>query len=170
MADVVLDATPNGTAANSYLTIVEATVLSGTIDFGERWDDLEEEDQKRRLLKGTRLIDQYPEGGWGPREEEDQRLVFPRAGDEPGVILEGVKRALMEYVDFRLAGDLDILKRLQAEGVTSTSMLGQSSSFEADESGLPAPARKELDRILEQTQPTFTKNLDETNTRKEFFS
>jgi len=167
---VTVIATPNDVAANSYLTIAEADALSLEFLNGEKWDDLEEEDQARLLLTGTRLIDRYPPGGWGTREEPDQRLVFPRVIDEKGVIPEGVKLALMEYVDFRLAGDLTALKKLQGEGVTSTSILGQSSSFEKDETNLPAGARQELDRILEGSITTTTRNIDEEpHTHENFF-
>ena len=167
---VTIIATPNDVAANSYLTIAEADALSQEFDNGEKWDDLDQEDQARLLLRGTRLIDRFPPGGWGTREKEDQRLVFPRVIDEKGVIPEGVKLALMEYVDFRLAGDLTALKKLQGEGVTSTSILGQSSSFEKDETGLPAGARQELNRILEGSITTTTRNIDEEpHTHKNFF-
>ncbi len=167
---VTVNAIPNDPAANSYLTIAEADTLSLEFLNGEKWDDLEEEDQARLLLTGTRLIDRFPESGWGTREKEDQRLVFPRVIDEKGVIPEGVKLALMEYVDYRLAGDLTELKKLQGEGVTSTSLLGQSSSFEKDESHLPAGARQELKRILESSVSTTTRNIDdEPHTHENFF-
>jgi hypothetical protein len=158
----IIDATPNGPAANSYLTLEEADALTQEFDNGEKWDELEDEDKCRLLLRGTRLIDRFPPGGWGAKEKDDQRLVFPRAIDDVGVILEGVKIALMEYVDFRLAGDLTALKKLQGEGVTSTSILGQSSSFEKDETGLPAGARQELDRILEGSVPAVTRNREQS--------
>ena len=153
----VIDATVNGPSANSYLTIEEADTLSLQFENGEKWDDLEQEDQCRLLLTGTRLIDRFARGGWGPRELDAQRLAFPRACDDPGVIPEGVKMALMEYVDYRLDGTMTAIKKMQGEGVTSSSLLGQSASFEVDDSGLPAGARRELQKILDATVPTLTK-------------
>lgn len=169
MPTTIIDATPNGTAANSYLSLSEADTRSQTILNGEKWDDLEEEDQCRLLLTGTRLIDRYPDDGWGVREVPEQRLVFPRASDDPGVILEGVKIALMEYVDFRLDGDMVGIKKMQAEGVTSTSILGQSASFGADDTGLPAGARRELKKILEETVTDSTKTRQEADFEREDF-
>ncbi|MGH9462004.1 MAG: DnaT-like ssDNA-binding protein [Vicinamibacteria bacterium] len=147
-----LNAIPGDEAANSYLTLTEADERMSEFESFDAWDELDEDDQARLLIRGTRLIDRY--GGWGAPLDENQRLAFPRSIDEDdegnGVIPDGLKRALLEYVDFRLQdedGARKALKDLQAEGVTSTSMLGQSSTFEKDESELPAGARRELDRL-----------------------
>ena len=143
-----LNATASDPAANSYMTLTEADERMAEFEAFDAWDALEEDDQARMLIRGTRLIDQFH--GWGTRFEEDQRLAFPRLIDVNGDIPDGVKRALLEYVDFRLKdedGSLNGLKDLQAEGVTQQSMLGQSTSFEKDGSQLPAGVRKELERL-----------------------
>ncbi len=144
-----LNATASDPAANSYMTLTEADERMSEFEAFDAWDALEEDDQARMLIRGTRLIDQFH--GWGAGLEEDQRLAFPRLIDMNGDIPDGVKRALLEYVDFRLKdedGSLNELKDLQAEGVTQQSMLGQSTSFEKDDSQLPAGARKELERLM----------------------
>ena len=144
-----LNAVAADPAANSYMTLTEADERMAEFEAFDAWDALDEEDQARMLIRGTRLIDQFH--GWGEQYEEDQRLAFPRRIDADGDIPDGVKRALLEYVDFRLKdtdGSLNALKDLQAEGVTSTSMLGQSSTMGKDDSQLPAGARKELERLM----------------------
>ena len=144
-----LNAVVSDPAANSYMTLTEADERMAEFEAFDAWDALEEDDQARMLMRGSRLIDRYREG-WGAPFEEDQRLAFPRAIDADGDIPDGVKRALLEYIDFRLKdedGSLNTLKDLQGEGVTSQSILGQSASFEKDPSGLPAGARRELDRL-----------------------
>lgn len=144
-----LNAIAGDPAANSYLTLTEADERMHEFEHFDAWDALDEDDQARLLVTGTRLIDRYGMG-WGEPFDADQRLAFPRKIDGEGVIPDGVKRALLEFVDFRMKdedGSLNALKELQAEGVTSMSELGQSSNFEKDHSELPAGARRELDRL-----------------------
>lgn len=147
-----LDATVSGPSANSYLTLEEANERMNEFESFDAWDALDEDDQARLLIKAARLADRYA-SGFGARLDDDQRLAFPRKVDEvdgEGVIPDGVKRAVLEYVEFRCKdedGSLKALKDLQAEGVTSHSMQGQSSQFEKDESELPAGARRELDKL-----------------------
>lgn len=144
-----LNATSADPEANSYMTLTEADERMKEFEAFDAWDALDEADQARMLIRGSRLVDQYH--GWGERYTDDQRLAFPRAIDSEGAIPDGVKRAILEYVDFRLKdedGSLNTLKDLQGEGVTSQSILGQSASFEKDPSGLPAGARKELERLM----------------------
>ncbi len=144
-----LDATLSGDSSNSYLTLEEASERMNEFESFDAWDEMEEDDQARLLIRGTRLIDAYG-CGWGTRYSETQRLAFPREIDETGEIPDEVKVALLEYVDFRLRdgdGSMNALKDLQAEGVTSQSILGQSTQMNSDESQLPAGARKPLDKI-----------------------
>lgn len=143
-----LDATISGEDANSYLTLEEANERMNEFESFDAWDELDEDDQARMLIRGTRLIDAYCSAGTA--FSETQRLSFPRAIDETGEIPDAVKVALLEYVDFRLRdddGSMNALKDLQAEGVTSQSMLGQSTQMDKDGSQLPAGARKQLDKI-----------------------
>lgn len=143
----VLDATPNGAAANSYLTMEEADERLNEFPNRLKWDELDPDDRKVLLFQGTRLIDRYR--STPPREKETQRLAFPTSKDAAGVIPEAVKLALLEFVDMML-GNVEIqeLKQLQAEGVTNSSVLGRSATFTEDRSQLPAGARNELDRLL----------------------
>ena len=143
-----LIATPGAADANSYLTLTEADERMQEFESFDAWDALDEEDQARLLIKASRLADRYRP--WGERFDEDQRLAFPRKIDGEGVIPDALKVAVLEYVDFRVKdgdGSLNSLKDLQAEGVTQQSILGQSTSFEKDASGLPAAARRELDKL-----------------------
>lgn len=146
-----LVATPGAADANSYLTLDEADELMESYAQFDRWDELEEAAQKALLVRGTRVIDRYQV--WGPPQTAGQKLKFPRAGDGAGEIPDGVKLALLEFVDYVLEGSLEPLKKLQAEGVTSASILGQNSGFEKDSSLLPAGARAELDRLHEAWWP-----------------
>ncbi len=145
------DATVSGSSANSYLTYEAADVLKNEYDCADAWDALDaQETRERLLLKATRLIDRYgrARGGWGPQKVDGQRLAFPRACDAAGVIPEGVVRAVMEIVNAELASDVGEIKRVQAEGVTSASILGANMSMTADESLIPAEARAELDILI----------------------
>lgn len=152
------DATVSGLASNSYLTFEEADALSAEYDCSDAWSSLATQAEKERLLiKATRKVDRYrkDKGGWGPPAVAGQRLAFPRECDGED-IPEGVKRAVMEAVNGELATAVDEIKRLQAEGVTSSSLLGQSLSMTADESLLPAEARAELDLLASQDAPIQT--------------
>ena len=143
-----INATAQDPEANSYLTLEDAGQEMDTYLHAGEWQELEEEQQQRILVVGTRLIDQYK--AWGPKSDADQALSFPTKKDvnaDGFVVPAEVKRALLEYCDFMAAGDLDHLKRLQAEGVTNASILGQSTTMTEDRSGLPAGARRELDKI-----------------------
>jgi hypothetical protein len=142
---VTLNAAVSDPAANSYLTLVEADDAMEAFSQLDAWDDLDPDAQSQLLMEGTRLIDSYRI--WGPKKVLTQRLEFPRSTDAEGIIPEKVKTALLEYLNYKLEGDLEPLKKLQAENVKSASVLGQSSSFEADESRLPAGSRKPLDEL-----------------------
>ena len=165
------------TTSNAYVTVEEIDVLLEGFDteIQGRWDDLAKDDapesdqQEAIILEATRLIDQYH--GWGLRAVDGQRLSFPRSVDLKAAIPEGVKRAAAEYIAFRLDGQLIPIKTLQAERVTSASILGQTSSWEVDESGLPAGARKELNLLRDSRVTTkATKHRDDgTNLEDSFF-
>jgi len=158
-----LDATLSGAQANSYLTKEEADDLMDGYDQVDKWEALAKSDPDRQaqlLRQGTRLIDQYR--NYGDRKEKDQRLAFPRATDKDStgqpVIPDEVKNALLEYVNYRLEKTRVGLKQLQAEHVTNASILGQNTTMETDESQLPAEARKELDSLVQETNPPIVKN------------
>lgn len=153
---VTVNAVPSDPAANSYLTLDEADTLFDAFSETDTWDELEPDDQAQLLLEGTRLIDNFRR--WGPVKVEGQRLAFPRTLDTLGAIPENVRLALVEYVNYKLDGQLEPLKKLQAEGVTSASILGQSSSFAADPSRLPAPVRNLLDELYYSHWPKSHEN------------
>jgi hypothetical protein len=143
-----LIATAGAEDANSYLTLEEANERMNEFESFDAWDALEDDVQARLLIKAARIVDRYRP--WGKRHDDNQRLAFPREIDGDGIIPDAVKRAVLEYVDFRLLdsdGSLNSLKDLQAEGVTQQSILGQSTSFEKETSQLPAGARRELDKL-----------------------
>lgn len=140
-----INATAQDPEANSYLTLEEADAAMDSFLNAEAWQDFDEPVRERLLINGSRLINQrYP---WPPKFDADQAMAFPTAIETDGAVPAEIRRALLEYLDFMAAGDLDHLKRLQAEGVTNVSQLGQSATVEKDESGLPAGARKELDKL-----------------------
>jgi hypothetical protein len=141
-------ATPSDPEANSYLDLEEADELMSAFLHADEWDAFEEEQTKRLLMTGTRLIDAYTV--WGAPKIAGQALAFPREVDLVDEIPKAVKLALCEYLDYMSDGTMVAVKKLQAEGVTSASMLGQSSSMEKDPSQLPAGARNILDKLLQQ--------------------
>lgn len=158
-----LDATLSGASANSYLTIAQADDQMDGYDQVDAWEKLAKSnpDRQAALLRiGSRLIDQYCRGG--EPAVQGQRLIFPRKTDKDKtgayVIPDEVKNALLEYVDYRLENQLVGLKKLQAEGVKSASILGQNSSFDADDSQLPAGSRKELDALMGSTNAPLVVN------------
>ena len=153
-----LDATVSGTAANSYVTLAEAAELMEAYEQIDAWDELDETEQARLLFRWTRLIDAYK--SWGIRSVAGQALAFPRKRDG-GLLPRDIKLALMECVDFELEGSGSGLKRQQAEGVTSTSILGKSMTFAADSSRLPAGARVPLDELYLSGQEPIVLNRRE---------
>lgn len=148
-----IDATVSGPTANSYLTLEEADERMIEFVHHAKWDELKKGNADREvlLIRAARMIDRYK--AWPPRPVEGQARAFPTTKDRPGVIPEQVKTAVLEIIDHLLDGSLVPLKRLQAEGVTSMSILGQSvnvSDFATspmDRTQIPAPARLELDRL-----------------------
>jgi hypothetical protein len=146
MPEIIADA--GDPAANSYLTLEEADELMDSVLEWKAWADFEDDDRARILISGSRLIDQYKP--WGPKSDPEQRMAFPTDKDPDGSggfkVFDEVKNALIEYCRHMSRGDLLELKRLQAEGVTNSSTLGQSTTLSEDRSELPAGARRELDK------------------------
>lgn len=155
----IFDATVSGAAANSYLTRAEADEQIEAYDGADAWSELGQEAKDRLLLKAARLIDRYRKdaGGWGVPKEQTQRLAFPRICDVNG-IPEEVKSAALEIISKELTSNLDEIKRPQAEGVTSISVLGATMSLTADESLLPVEARAELEILARSYVPIAVKN------------
>ncbi len=139
MPDIV--ATVGDPAANSYLSLEDADQAMDSYPNVAAWLEFEDEVRKRLLIKWTRIIDRFKE--WLPATTT-QALAFPTKKDAVGVIPKKTINALLECLDFESAGEMLSLKKLQAEGVTNRSILGQSSTFKEDRSELPAAAQKEL--------------------------
>lgn len=151
-----LNAVPCDPEANSYLTLEEADAMMAGYLSADAWDALQSEsgegtgaDVKRRLLAtATRLVDRYRP--LPPKQKTDQALAFPTSKDPQEQIPRAPKVAACEWIDAYLQSpDFLALKRLQAEGVTNLSQLGQSSSFKEDASMLPGGARRELDQLID---------------------
>lgn len=151
-----LNATPCDPEANSYLTMEEADAIMGGFLTADRWDALQSEEseatgttvRERLLTTAARLVDRYRP--LPPRQQAAQALAWPTSKDTAEEIPRAVKVAVAEWIDAYLQGpDFMALKRLQAEGVTNLSQLGQSSSFKEDVSMLPGGARRELDRLID---------------------
>jgi hypothetical protein len=141
-----LDATVSGEDANTYLTLDEADALMDLHEAADDWDALEESSKARILATGTKVIDRYK--NWLPPKVEGQALTFPtiRSNGIPQL----VKHALVEYAAYKATADIDHLKKLQAEGVTNAATLGGTATMKADDSELPAGARKFLDIVWRQ--------------------
>lgn len=166
-----LKTTPAGSDSNAYVdvTFVDENIIGWGAEVGGFWDDLGKGDppfdeREALILEASRRIDQYPHsrdggGGWGGRQKVDQRMAFPRAqADKVGVIPEGVKRAVIEYIVFRLLGITTEMVDLQEEGVTTVSALGESGSMGKNPTGLPGGCRRELDILLAGYSPVGVAN------------
>ncbi|MCJ2530693.1 MAG: hypothetical protein LN413_00025 [Candidatus Thermoplasmatota archaeon] len=162
MADTNLKTTVGAADSNAYVDVayVDSVLAGWPEQVRSAWLDLKSatptdpvEERERLILEATRLIDRYPNakdgaGGWGARQSPTQRLAFPRAVDAVGVLPEEVKTAVVEYIAFRLEESVTEVVDLQAERVTTASIRGESGSWGENETGLPAGARNELDRLL----------------------
>lgn len=147
---MTIEATPCSATADSYLTIVEAdSRMTGFFQFA-KWDALEDTAKETYLKAASRQVGQYKP--LPPKQLSGQALPFPTSKDASETIPAQVMNAVLEVIDYRLENKLVVMKQQQAEGVTSASMLGQSKSFNADPSGLPAGARRELDALLQSYQ------------------
>lgn len=142
MPDIV--ATIGDPAANSYLSLEDADAKMDGFPNALAWSNLDEATRQRLLLKWTRIIDRYK--FWTPLTST-QALAFPSSKDLPGVLPAQLLNAFLECLDFEAGAEMLSLKRLQAEGVTNRTLMGQSSTFKADSSQMPAGARNELDRL-----------------------
>lgn len=164
---MIFDVTISGPDANSYLSIENARERLNAFppSVQARWDEATSEDLWEWLLRrGTLLIDQYTM--WGPKKVTTQRLRFPRSADSPTVIPEQVLSALTEWNAHYLDGSMLAIKRLQAEGVTNASILGQSTAMDPDKSELPAGSRRELDQLKFSDWPAKPRHRDsEGNTQ-----
>lgn len=166
---MALDDTISGTAATAYLTAADADPLMRSFppSVTDAWDaapDIRNHDWI--LMRAAVLIDAYAD--WGPPKVDEQALAFPRTVDSGLVIPKEVKQATVEFVAHILEGEMDPIKKLQSEGVTSASILGQSTSFVEDRTDLqrlrqqlPAGARSQLNLLKRAHWPTQVRNQDE---------
>ncbi len=143
---MAINAVPCDPEADSYLDLAEADErMTGFLQFS-RWDALDDAEKETYLKAGSRIVGQYK--SLPPKQQPDQALPFPTSKDLSETIALEVKNATLEWINYRLENKLVTLKEQQAEGVKSASLLGQSKSFDTDPSGLPAGARRELDRLI----------------------
>ncbi len=173
-----LNATMSDPGQNSYLTVEQADDRFDAYLNQDAWDDLgaDPDQQSKILMRGSLLIDAYAPS-WGEPAVQGQGLAFPRKaidgvdGPTPSyAIPEEVFRALMAYADYIAEDKLVGLKKLQAEGVKSASLLQQNATFDPDQSELPASARKELDKLLAKRAPqVFTRLPDGSSDPNSFF-
>ncbi|HEV3029638.1 MAG TPA: DnaT-like ssDNA-binding protein [Planctomycetota bacterium] len=173
-----LNATMSDPGQNSYLTVDQANDRFDAYLNQDAWDDLgsDPDQQAKILMRGSLLIDSYTTS-WGEPAVQGQGMAFPRRaidgvdGPTPSYkIPEEVFRALMAYADYIAENKLIGIKKLQAEGVKSASMLQQNTSFDPDQSELPASSRKELDRLLAKRAPqVFTRLADGSSDPNSFF-
>ena len=166
---MALDATISGPAATAYLTAAEADPLMRSFppSVTDVWDaapDVRNHDWI--LMRAAIWIDAYAD--WGPPKVDGQALAFPRAVDSPLVIPKEVQQATVEVVAFILEAEMVPIKKLQSEGVTSASILGQSTSFVEDRTDLqrlrqqlPAGARAQLNILKRAHWPTQVRVRDD---------
>lgn len=142
---VMLDATPGGAAANSYISHEEALSYIADVrleDPPPEWVDGGPDKQKKALIRATREISARPFPGrassWG---HGAQALFFPRAQDG-GAIPGVVKQATVELALFLLSrpADAQMRENLQAQGVQSVTLGKISESFR------PGGARSVIDQ------------------------
>lgn len=143
MVDIVADV--SGAESNSYLTLDAADLLMDGFPNAEKWSNLNDARKGRFLLAATRLVDRFK--SWPPKQDADQALAFPTSKDSQAAIPKPVINAVCETLDYFASGRMVSLKKLQAEGVRSSSVLGQNATFDPDMSELPAGARNELEKL-----------------------
>lgn len=147
---MAIDATPCSETADSYLTVVDADSRMTGFFQSAKWAALDTDEKETLLKAASRMVGQY--APYPPKQLSGQALPFPTSKDKSLTIPPEVLNATLEVIDYRLEDKRITLKQQQAEGVTSASLLGQSKSFNADPSGLPAEARRELDRLIASYQ------------------
>jgi hypothetical protein len=141
---IIIDATPAGPNANSYLTLAEANAYYAGHSHPEHWDDADDDEARNRaLVTATRLLDEHLEYD-GYVATATQRLLWPRGGLlgvtgyalESDVVPERVKQATAEYARFLLQSDrtgerddeLDAIAELKAGPVEVKFLENEASS------------------------------------------
>lgn len=169
-----IDSEVSGLGANSYLSIAEADEMIQAFPpkIEDKWNELDEGDDAQLLIEASRMVDGYrgengDNAGWAPPKVSGQALAFPRVCDD-GIPAE-VKTAVMEYVAYRLDGRKVQIKEAQEEGVTSAGIMGQSMALGTDKSGMPAGARRQLNRLADRYWPKATENRKTDGCDQPFF-
>jgi hypothetical protein len=109
---VVIDATPGGANANSYVTLAVAKTYYEAHSHPELWEDADDDQRNRALVSATRLIDEHLDFD-GYAVDETQRLQWPRYGLltangftlPSDAIPERLQMATAEYARFLLQAD-----------------------------------------------------------------
>lgn len=155
-----LDVTVGGTAAASYVSLVEADAYFATRFGSDAWTALSDGDQEKALVQATREIDAHR--FLGQRHYWSQALQFPRQypyhREEPtaGTAVEiprSIKNATCEQAIFiaqhATTGGRSPIQTLRAEGVTSHRVGSLAQTFEGATQGILAPmARQFLGRWI----------------------
>jgi hypothetical protein len=121
-----IDATPGGTSANSYCTVLEADTYNDNFSSGSAWAVAASDQKIRALLTATRLIDEHYDFD-GMATTWTQALQWPRSGmlDVKGApipyteIPQKLKDATAEYARQLLAGDRTADSDVLTQGVSS---------------------------------------------------
>ena len=76
----VLDATIGGSSSNSYVDLLEASLIANNLPFASDWESQSPEDRETALIVATRWLETLSYGG--TRCSTTQRLKWPRKGAE----------------------------------------------------------------------------------------
>jgi len=76
----VLDATIGGSSSNSYVDLLEASLIANNLPFASDWESQSPADRETALIVATRWLETLSYGG--TRCSTTQRLKWPRKGAE----------------------------------------------------------------------------------------
>ena len=76
----VLDATIGGSSSNSYVDLLEASLIANNLPFASEWESQSPEDRETALIVATRWLETLSYGG--TRCSTTQRLKWPRKDAE----------------------------------------------------------------------------------------
>jgi hypothetical protein len=140
----MIEATPGGATANSYVTLAEAEAYFATRLGAEPWTMADAATRESALRMATRALERLR---WpGARQSTAQALSWPRtgvAGVADGVLPQAVRDAQCEEALAWLTPALTRRRYLQAAGVTTAQVADAREQYAPGDAGglLSADAR-----------------------------
>jgi|SaaInlStandDraft_4_1057021.scaffolds.fasta_scaffold05118_1 hypothetical protein len=141
---MALDATPNGSSADSYVSVSDADAYHATHLYATTWTASTEANKEIALKMATRILDEKIE--WvGAKTSSTQALAWGRTGvTDDGftvsstIVPQPVKNATAEFARHLLAGDLT--GDAQGKGLTSLEVGDISLTFDKNDTAGVMPS------------------------------